>query len=197
MASIVLGIMGKKQSGKDTFAARLVSEHGYTRLAFADALKESLLELDPIVDATVDTSTYGDEQVVLYRLSDAVSEFGWDQVKEDFPEVRSLLQRHGVAMRNHVGEDVWVDAVARKIRRISGPVVVTDVRFPNEADLIEETFGGVLARIVRPGLVSTDTHISETALDGRTAHVVVTNSATVAYLHREADLVGRVTKNWK
>ena len=49
MATAILGLVGRKQSGKDTFAQRLVEEHGYTRLAFADPLKAVALAANPIV----------------------------------------------------------------------------------------------------------------------------------------------------
>ncbi|RLF65328.1 MAG: hypothetical protein DRN30_04150 [Thermoplasmata archaeon] len=38
--SIVIGISGWKSSGKDTMADYLVNDYGYTRVAFADVLKE-------------------------------------------------------------------------------------------------------------------------------------------------------------
>lgn len=189
MASLILGIMGKKRSGKDTFAARLVAEHGFTRIGFADALKDVALELDPIVDVIELGRERGVEEV---RLSDVLGpELDWEVAKE-LPEVRRILQALGVAVRNHVGEDVWVRAAMAKADAVPGPVVITDVRFPNEADFIRHS-GGQLVRITRHGLEAADEHISETALDGRAADFLVTNNGTVGALHSKADVVARLS----
>ncbi len=47
MASHLIGISGRKRSGKDTLASRLISEHGFTRVAFADPLKATMPALGP------------------------------------------------------------------------------------------------------------------------------------------------------
>jgi hypothetical protein len=172
MAYPLIGLTGRKRSGKDTFAARLVEAHGYTRLAFADALKEAALALDPIV--------VGFHEI---RLSHILArDGGWEHAKE-LPEVRRTLQRFGVGIRE-LDPGFWLRVVADRARATLGPVVITDVRFPNEADWVEAM--GNLVRIRRPGLVSTDNHISETALDGRFAWSV-TNDSTVEQLHDLAD----------
>lgn len=173
MATHIVGLMGKKRSGKDTFAQQLVDFHGFTRLAFADALKDVVLELDPHVG------------VEDYRLSDIVDEVGWEDAKAE-AEVRRLLQRLGVAVRNHVNQSTWVNVVMNKAAYVPGPVVITDVRFPNEADVIERAHGS-LVRVVKLGQVSTDTHASETALDDRSAALTVAaKPGDLAHLRREA-----------
>lgn len=149
----LLGLAGKKRSGKDTAASVLTKELGYTRVAFADAIREFLEDVNPIVDAG-----YG------YRLTDLLDWHGWDwdQVKA-YPEVRGLLQRLGAdAMHKH-DPLFWVRAAFNNVEPHSR-IVVTDVRFPREVDDVLSR-GGIVYRVVRPDLESTDAHISETALD--------------------------------
>lgn len=180
MASHVVGLIGRKQSGKDTFASRLVTAHGFTRLAFADALKGIALDVDPIIDVTPNYAG------VFSRLSDALGTMhGWDGAKQ-LPAVRQLLQSLGVATREWIDPHVWVEALARQAHRVSGPVVVTDVRFINEVDWIKYA-GGATVRIERPGIDRTDTHVSETELDGYRADHLVINDSSVASLHATAD----------
>ncbi len=45
---------------------------------------------------------------------------------------RRLLQRTATALRG-IDEDVWINALMRRIDNTNGPIVVDDVRFPNEA----------------------------------------------------------------
>jgi len=150
-----IAFVGAKQSGKDTAANFLVSKLGYTRLAFADRLKELLYEANPMVTKSG------------YRLRGIVDQVGWDDAKESYPEVRQALQRVGLACRIHIGDTVWVDIVAEQVRdlRAEGKaVVLTDVRFPNEVEMVRE-LGGALVRVIRHGQeLGTDDHISETAL---------------------------------
>lgn len=176
---MLIGLVGKKRAGKDSFASRLTSAHGFVRYAFADPLKALMLDLDPFIDA---------EHIRPgVRLSEVVGEIGWEQAKE-IPEVRRLLQAHGDAARRHIGEDVWLSATMEAVLREPRPVVVTDVRYPNEASAIEAQ-GGTLVRIVRPGRQDNDNHITETALDGWRTAFVVLNSGTLDELYRHADAI--------
>lgn len=168
----LVGLIGKKRVGKDTFAAVLVEEFGFARVAFADPLKEMALTIDPVIDVA-----YAPE-----RLTSMVERLGWEDAKDWHDDVRRFLQRLGDGVRQFDPE-FWVRAgmtSARDIRmgdawiagqggelvgEVGKPVVITDVRYPNEADAIREA-GGTLVRIVRPGVDDGDTHASETALDG-------------------------------
>ncbi len=189
MASHLLGVSGRKRSGKDTLAARLISHHGFTRVSFAEPMRKMLKAQDPIVDWV------GDEvRTDPVHLTEVLGpEDDWETAKE-LPEVRRLMQALGTeGGRAILGENVWVDAAFRVVDEIPGPVVITDVRFPNEADAVERWPGsvtyGLFVRVHRPGLPTDDLHPSETALDDRIAHVRVINDGTIADLHRAADAI--------
>lgn len=190
-APLVLGLLGRKRSGKDTFAERLVSEHGFERLAFADALKATMYDLNPWVRVEEDEVgiVYGPAsgmgRAIHLSIAYIVDRIGWEAAKE-VREVRRLLQDHGVAIRDHVSPSVWVDAVASRVAVTVRPVVITDVRFPNEMDFIRDVRGRCV-RIVRPGVVSEDRHVSEVGLDDVYTDYVVRNSGSVGDLHRVAD----------
>lgn len=175
----LVGLIGRKRSGKDSVALEMRRLGRYHRVAFADALKEVALALDP----TISSSFVNYEP---RRLSFYVDSFGWEAAKEH-NEVRRTLQRLGVAVREHVSPTAWVDVVAGKADelRLQGErVVVTDVRFPNEAKAIRHD-GGVLLRVTRPGLPQDDLHISETALDNYPHDVLIENDGTLEDLHRK------------
>lgn len=175
----LVGMIGKAGAGKDTFAARLVEAHGFRRIAFADALKNVAFDTNPII---------GWDQIALepIYLADWIEAVGWDTAKKN-SAVRRLLQTLGVAVRDHVHDQVWINAALGNVVG-STPVVVTDVRFPNEARRIRED-GGVLVRVERPGLIGVNPHVSETALDAFVTEYVVRNDRTLAEFHREADLI--------
>lgn len=166
----LIGLLGKKRSGKDTAAGILVQDHGFVRYAFADPLKAAALHVDPFIS---DGWHYS-------RLSEMILARGEERAKE-LPEVRQVWQRLGVAMREHVDPDVWLNATMRNVLTEDRPVVLTDVRFPNEADAIEAA-GGLLVRVVRASAPTDDAHVSETALDGRDCGATLVNDGTVEAL---------------
>ncbi len=160
----LVGLSGYARSGKDTVAAFLVAEYGYRKIAFADRLRNFVLALFPSVAEAVN-AVGGD----------------WDKAKED-PEVRRMLQGVGIAARNHIGLDVWITAALRSVHE-SERIVVSDVRFVNEADALAAR-GGALFRIERPGTKPINSHASEIALDRYDGlHAVLVNDDTIDVLH--------------
>lgn len=197
----LIALSGKKRSGKDTFAARLIEAHGFTRIAFADPMRAAALALDPIIrieqDETGPLIAAGAPLLARYvvttlRLSEVVDAVGWETAKS-VREVRRTLQRLGTeAGRQVLGEDVWVDAAMRQAEQVDGPVVITDCRFTNEADAVRAR-GGIVVRIVRDGLPAGDTHPSETALDDYPHfRALIGNNGTIDDLHAWADAVAEL-----
>jgi hypothetical protein len=170
----IVGLIGFARSGKDTVAARLVEQHGWTRFAFADALRRVALDTDPLV-----ADWHGPS-----RLGDVVARDGWDRAKI-LPDVRRLLQALGVAVRTHIGPDTWVDVVLNGMYA-RGPVVITDVRFLNEAAAIRR-HGGRLVRINRPGVDPVNSHVSETELALEPVDLTLSNAGSLDELHSAVD----------
>jgi hypothetical protein len=159
-----VGLSGYARSGKDTVAAFLVAEYGYRQIAFADRLRAFVVALYPSVAEI---------------LNDAGGD--WEKAKEDH-EVRRMLQGVGLAARTYVDQDVWVAAAFGSVSE-DERIVVSDMRFINEADAITAR-GGTLFRIERPGTKPINNHVSETALDRYDGfHAVLVNDSTIEVLH--------------
>ncbi|WP_367140422.1 MULTISPECIES: hypothetical protein [Streptomyces] len=181
-----IALLGRGRAGKDTVGERLVSRWAYTRVAFADPLKEAALSVDPIV--TYEPAGYGPLPV---RLSAVVKRLGWEAAKDCVPEVRRTLQRLGQAARDQ-NPDHWVDLAMDKLIVADAwglPVAVTDVRHINECEALK-TLGFTLVRVVRPGapaLGKNALHQSETALDDYPVDLTIANAGTLADLDCAAD----------
>ena len=108
-------------------------------MGFADRMKELLLVLDPLVYTRRDG-------LVQHRLSDLVKAEGWDEAKAD-PEVRRLMQVFGTEVgREGLGEDVWVEALAKSTKGFYGnerKIVIPDMRCSNEAAFVRSMHGEV------------------------------------------------------
>ncbi|WGH20737.1 deoxynucleoside monophosphate kinase [Arthrobacter phage JohnDoe] len=176
----LIGLIGKKRTGKDTFADKLVRDHGYTRVALADPLREAALALDPIM-GTFPLNSEGIVRTREWRLSDVIEELGWEKAKDYIPEVRRTLQRLGTESIRSLDDQFWIRTAFQRIdalRAEGKPVVVTDVRYPNEADAISDATG-YLVRIVRDLPDDGDAHASEKAMDDYREHLRVPNNTTI------------------
>jgi hypothetical protein len=179
---MVIGLSGHAQAGKDTVGQYLVRYHGFTRLAFADLLKEVLYRVNPVVLIATSSCAF-DEGV-----EDVVQRLGWEEAKKQIPEVRRLLQQLGVAMR-FVEPDVWVHPVREAILASPGRYVITDVRFPNELKMIW-AFGNYRCPAVNV-LVERDVpemfHISEHALEGFMFDEILHNDGPIYELYAQVE----------
>lgn len=171
---LIVGLSGYAQSGKDSTGKVLVEEHGFTRIAFADALKGVLYDLSPPLDIVGKSGTW----ITGSDFQGAVDAWGWEYVKAN-SKARVWLQRLGVACRDHLGPDVWVGAAFRKMDAVAPLLapeyrrfVVTDVRFPNEYAAIKDR-GGQMWRVQRDSHNPPNQHVSETALDGHTFDLTI------------------------
>lgn len=99
--------------------------------------------LDPYIPHEGHAVTHTD------RLSAIVRDLGWENAKK-ISEVRRFLQVLGTeGVRGHLGERAWVQATAKAIKDSGAEkVVISDVRFPNEAAWVHAQ-GGKIIRVVR------------------------------------------------
>ena len=179
----VVGLAGRKGSGKSTVAQHLVDAHGFVELSFAAPLKEAALILDPLIPA------YGGFPPL--RLSSHLALVGgrWDSAKK-VPGVRSLLQKLGDAMR-HIDPDIFLGAVKKALLSpaTGDKIVVSDVRFPNEVETVKWWGGGApIVYIDRPGTDDGDSHRSE-QFDQSVAFRTVVNDGSVEDLFTKVDNV--------
>lgn len=183
---MIIGIGHTLRVGKDTAANALVRDLGFKRVAFADTLKDFVLMVDSLVmpsggSLTVNTSAGRG------RIAYMVHSMGWEQAKDNWPEIRRILQETGLAARKTFGENCWIEAL--EYTMVPGVnYVIPDVRFENEADWVRD-IGGKVIKITRPGHYGQG-HVSETALSKFEFDDVIENDSSVLELERKVvDLV--------
>jgi hypothetical protein len=144
----IIGVAGKKRSGKDTLADRL-EEHGYEKYGFADNIKRACEEI----------FDFSDEEL-------------WGDKKEEINEYWGFTPRHALQVfgtdlfRDKFGDDIWIRSLFRDLQNDDpDKVVITDVRFPNEVEAIQKSGGIVVWIDASERLSESDDHESETALD--------------------------------
>ena len=171
---MIIGLSGYARSGKDTVAGMLMGIHGYERVAFADKIREFLLEIDPLVM----------HNGIDFRLQDIVESKGWETAKTEFPEVRRLLQDLGLGARKLFGDDFWI-AQALMHRHHTEKIVITDVRFKNEAEAIKKHDGAQIWRINRINVGPANDHLSEIDMDTWEYDGIITNNSDMPNLIKQ------------
>lgn len=193
---MLIGFAGLKGSGKDTAAKVLIEEYGFTKIAFADAVRDLALIIDPQVQVPMNlgrklSDPFIANSYVVERLTDLVAAFGWDFLKREVPEVRRLLQVIGTeGGRNFFHEAIWIEIINKQFPNISwdsAKYVVTDCRFDNEVAFVRDK-GGELIWVDRPGLVS-DGHASESEHIKDLASVILHNTESVEELQEDVRLI--------
>lgn len=176
---MIIGVSGYARSGKDEVAKILMRSYDYRRGAFADPIREFVLRVNPLLPNGLD-------------VQHLVKVIGWEGAKAQ-PECRRILQEIGTVARQMFGENFWVDQLWKTVQP-NEKIVITDVRFKNEADFIKSQ-GGEVWRVHRPGVGPVNNHISERDLDNYNFDVVIRNESSLEALEAVVNEVMRADKN--
>jgi hypothetical protein len=173
---MIIGLSGYARSGKDTIADILVKEHGFVKLAFADPMREALRRINPFIEVN---------DIQHMPLDQALRVYSWEDLKQESPDIRGLMQRIGTEMgREMFGENIWVELAIKEANKYKKPIVMSDTRFKNEAEAIRNS-GGFVVRVERPGVEAANSHVSEHDLDGYEFDVTIQNTGTLEDLYTD------------
>lgn len=167
-----LGLTGKKQVGKDTFADVLMEDGNVARFSFAEPLYAMLHAA--FGKLPVDENGNVDKNGIVPAAGKTV---------------RSLLQTLGTEWgRNTVNQNMWVNILDSYIEQyladLGGDidyVMFTDIRFDNEAAYVKRK-GGRIIEIRRKSAPAGDSHSSEKGIDpGLVDHVIHNDGSMRSY----------------
>lgn len=178
----IIGLTGPAGSGKSTVAGILRVRHAYHEVSFAHPLRDFVKRL-----LGIDSDTL---QQIKEKPQDALC--GWSP--------REVMQMMGQEFgREMIGIDLWVRRVDREIgwltdlretgvvKKLNG-IVVSDVRYPNEAEYIRER--GELWRLTRAGH-AVPLHASEAGVTVTDREQILDNDCDLPTLNqRVAQLLG-------
>lgn len=143
----LIGLTGKARSGKDTVAKIIqTSNPGTVLISFAEPIRNALRGMIGLTDEHFHGSL---KEVPL----------GWINKSP-----RQLMQTLGTQWgRELVDDQIWIKWAQQDIQkylRLGVNVVVTDVRFENEATMIR-AMGGTIWHIERDSAQAVNSHVSE------------------------------------
>lgn len=190
----LIGLTGPAGAGKDATADALTHLAGFTRMAFADALRAEVCAAFSVpmsylisregkehpISALALAQCYDDSFIAAVEKTAG----GLDHMAPRSP--RWIMQMWGTEYRRAERDTYWLDKLSNRIEHIAGnakgrPVVVTDVRFLNEAETIRK-LGGVIWQVQRPGWAPVNSHASEVTGAEFAPERVIDNGGTLVDL---------------
>ena len=189
----VITLSGYKRSGKDTtygYIKKYLELRGYKveRIALADAMKEIVSE------------TFGSSLQLLedHKNSEYSQIEFWDGEDDARVEwittARKVLQNFGQVMKKHFGKHVWCDIAVDNMTDDEVVYVITDVRFPFEAEYFEGyvannwvfTDNGLFKalRVNRDDVDTSDPHESERYIKDIKVDAEIDNNGTLLQLEK-------------
>lgn len=178
----LIALTGKAGCGKDTVGDYLVKHHGYVRVAFADPIK------------------YGLNAIFGWTMAQWEDREWKEAIQSQFGKSpRQMAQTLGTEWgREQVHNDLWVILAMNRVKSLLNehvPVVITDCRFNNEAEVVRAA-GGVVWHIVRPTVQAVAAHASEGGVDFYpNRDEIFKNAGTFQDLFSSVDLVLDFSKN--
>lgn len=174
----IIGLYGKKRSGKDTVADYLVENNGFIKLSFAGKLKNICKELFKFTDEDLEnkdeTNKYWDvspRKVLQFIGTDLFR----DKIDECIPWIK---------------DNFWIEILRKEIYDLHDQygadlkIVISDCRFPNEIEFVKELINifdkdtGKIIKIERECLLNDhDYHVSENYNDLYYTNIIYNNSS--------------------
>lgn len=172
MEKTLIVLCGYKGSGKDTVGEWLVENHGYTRLAFADAVKDT------------SANVLGLERSLFYDLETK------DKLLEEYNKTpRDITIIVGQTFKQ-ISDNIWAKRVTDQIQNEwkvepQKKFVITDCRFPVELNTTKKLGGKSLwiNRFDKPS--STD--VSETSMHKELCDHIIENTGDKTTLFQILD----------
>jgi hypothetical protein len=167
---MLIGITGKARSGKDTIAKHLATKHGFSHYWLSKPMKDALA----VMLGWTSEHLYGDLKEVV------------DNTYGVSP--RYALQTIGTEWgRELINQDLWLILAEQQIRR-NPNLVISDIRFDNEAQLIRR-MGGIVLKITRVDADEVQDHQSEAGVSDHFIDMSVTNDGSIKELQDIIDFI--------
>lgn len=172
----LIGITGFKRCGKDTTGLYLINNYNYVKYSFAGALKSACSEIFMFDYEQTEGSKKEDfderwninPRKVFQRFG---TEIFRDSLEQFFPEMKHLKNNFWIYRFK-----IWYQEQIRKNPDVR--IVVTDVRFKNEADIIKE-LGGIIIKVSRKNIMNNDEHASEINILNINADYDIKNDSSI------------------
>jgi len=175
MTGKIIAICGEKRSGKDVLAKHISDKYGYTRLAFADPLKnivKIIFDFNDIQVGIDETNCCGTEKDTIderWGVSprQALQFFGTE-----------IFQNNIQQLIPDINKDFFANTLIKKIKE-NNTYVISDIRFLHEYEKLK-TLDLTIIRVIRPNnCINIDNHVSEQEFKKIPYDIEIVNDTTI------------------
>lgn len=174
--NIIIALIGKKQSGKDTFY-NILEKNGYNmhQVAFATPIKQ----IAKILFDFNDEELYGSKKEIVneewgIKPREFYQIFGTEIFQHDIHKYLPSLKCKQ--------KTIWANILRKNIeemRHTSKIIVITDLRHIHEKEIIQDLPNIYFVKINRNNIANIDNHISETELNTITCDYIINNDTNL------------------
>jgi hypothetical protein len=174
----LIGLVGLAGCGKDTVGQYIQDEYGFQTVSFADSLKDCLAaifgwERKMLEGRTPESRKWREEVDTWWAERLGIPHF----------TPRFAMTNFGTdVMRKWFHDEIWILNTERKLMQIDGPVVITDLRFPNEFKMTRR-LGGSIYRVMR----GAEPKWRSVALDAARGDVIARERMTTVFRVHESE----------
>lgn len=187
-----IAFCGKARAGKTTAADILAGKFVFTKISFAEKLKQDMARALALLDAEYYPGNPPSEHLMTHYKNMQ------DPAKKH--QYRDFLQNYGQWRRDYYAEDFWLQVVDRQIKESpDANFVLDDLRHFNEADFLRER-GFILVRVDRKdsGLKGAQAeHVTEKNADLIKVDAIISNNLDFNSLANTLDELVLTYIGWK
>lgn len=178
---VIIGLVGTKGSGKSTVAQILKEELGFEEYSIAEPLKRIALILGAPRESVYGTQAQKEAIIPSLGVSGRtmLQKLGTEVFRNEFPKYLPTYNMGSAGT-------LWARLLELRLKRVknSENLVVSDVRFSDEARVVEEN-GGTLIRLLRDTTESKDYHASEIEMRSIKCNHIIDNNGTMDELRKQ------------
>lgn len=211
---IIIGILGKKRTGKDTIAQYLVKQHGYKQFYLAEPIYNIVYHGEDRLKEIVPAIEYQDLHKFRFLLNQIKKRDSYHvnrcytTTTEDLKsikEFRQILQLVG-DMGRKISSDFWINKLLYKFYNYISEtalncykVVISDIRLDTEIIALRNRAtndwllgeGKFVLWKVNRSMTDEDTHVTEAQIDKLKPSIInhsIDNNGKIAALYSQVDL---------
>jgi hypothetical protein len=182
----LIGIIGGKNTGKDTVGSYLIEKEGFTKYAFDNPVKQICQTLFSLSDEQLNNRILKDTKDSRWDISPRdmmqriETDFGQFTLFKLFPELKNKIKYR----------EMWITLFSEWLLKNQDKHVVTDVRFKHEAAFIKES-GGINIRLNRLNRLNrlSDQHIELRNIPDDLVDYEVDNNYELVDLYSQIDTI--------